>query len=117
MIVQYLEFVTSDVEATCKALAETHGVTFGEPQAELGGARTAKLESGGQIGVRAPMHDAETPVVRPYLRVDDIDAAVEAAKAAGGEFAMLPTEIPGGQGRFAIYFLGGNQFGLWQLDG
>ena len=113
MLIQYLEIVTSDVDATCSALAKVHGVTFGEPVAEFGNARTAALESGGRIGVRAPMAEHEEPVVRTYVLVDDIEAAVKAAEAAGGEFAMRATEIPGG-GKFAIYFLGGHQFGLWE---
>lgn len=114
MLVQYLEIVTPDVEATCDALEEMHGVTFGEPVAGLGNARTAALEGGGRIGVRAPLRVDEEPVVRPYLLVDDIEAAVKAAEAAGGQVAVPPTEIPG-HGRFAIYFLGGVQHGLWQL--
>ena len=112
--IQYLEIVTPDVDATCDVLSKAHGVTFGEPVAEFGGARTAKLASGGRIGVRGPMRETEEPVVRPYILVDDIEAAVEAAEAAGGQIAMLPMEIPGGQGTFAIYLLGGIQHGLWQ---
>lgn len=112
--VQYLEIVTPDVDATCAVLEKQRGVRFGEPEAELGNARTAALKGGGRIGVRAPMHEAEEPVVRPYLLVDDIEAAVETARAAGGEIALPPTEIAG-RGRFAIYFLGGIQHGLWQL--
>ena len=115
MHVQYLEIVTTDVDATCSVLAKTHGVTFGAPEAAFGNARIATLTSGGRIGVRAPLADHEQPVVRPYLLVDDIEAAVGAAEAAGAEIAMPATEIPGG-GRFAIYILGGIQHGLWQLD-
>lgn len=114
MLIQYLEIVTADVNATCSALEKVHGVSFGEPESALGNARTAKLKSGGRIGVRAPMRDDEEPVVRPYTLVDDIDAAVKAAEAAGGQFAMYPTEIPG-HGKFAIYFQGGIQYGLWEL--
>ena len=113
LTVQYLEIVTPDVDATCEALSKTHGVTFSEPVPEFGNARTANLKSGGRIGVRAPMRETEDPVVRPYILVEDIEAAVEAAKAAGGEIAMPPMEIPG-QGMFAIYLLGGIQHGLWQ---
>jgi predicted enzyme related to lactoylglutathione lyase len=112
--VHYLEYVTPDVEATCSALAKMHGIEFGEPVAELGNARTAALDGGGQIGVRAPMHAKEESVVRPYLLVDDIESAVEAARAAGAEIAVPPTEIPG-RGTFAIYFQGDLQHGLWQL--
>lgn len=112
--VQYLEIVSSDVDATCEALEKLHGVEFGEPVMELGHARTAALRGGGRIGVRAPMRADEAPVVRPYTLVDDIEAAVKVATAAGAEFAVMPTNIPG-QGTFAIYVLEGIQHGLWRL--
>jgi predicted enzyme related to lactoylglutathione lyase len=112
--VQYLEIVTPSVNETCDALAHAHGVVFSEPIAELGNARTADLEDGGRIGVRAPMRDTEEPVVRPYVLVDDIEAAVKAAETAGAKVALPPMEIPG-QGTFSIYILGGIEHGLWQL--
>ena len=114
MQVHYLEVVTSDVDATCGALEKLHGVSFSEPEANLGNARTAALAAGGRIGVRAPMHDAEESVVRPYLLVNDIESAVQAAEAAGGVVAVPPMEIPE-QGKIALYFQGDNQYGLWQL--
>lgn len=114
MLIQYLEVVTPDVDATCNALAKLHGVSFGQPDAGLGNARTAALKDGGRIGVRAPMAEHEQPIVRPYILVADIAAAVSAAEAAGGQIAMPSTEIAG-QGKFAIYILGGIQHGLWQL--
>lgn len=114
MIVEYLEIVTSDVDATCASLEKMHGVEFGEPDALVGNARTAALSTGGRIGVRAPMAEHDGPIVRPYARVEDIDAAIQAAEAAGATIAMPPTEIPG-QGKFAIYILGEIQHGLWQL--
>ncbi len=114
MQVQYLEVVTPKVDETCELLESMHGVSFGEPDAGLGNARSAKLKSGGMIGVRAPMRDTEEPVVRPYLLVEDIEAAVEAARAAGAEIAIPAMEIPD-HGKFAIYILGGIEHGLWQL--
>ena len=113
--VQYLEIVTPLVNETCDVLAQAHGVVFGEPIAEFGNARTADLEGGGRIGVRAPMRETEEPVVRPYVLVDDIEAAVKAAEAAGAEVAIPPLEFPGGHGTFSIYILGGIEHGLWQL--
>ena len=113
MQIHYLEIVTPNVDETCAALAAQHGVSFSEPDAMLGNARTAMLAGGGQIGVRAPMRDDEDPVVRPYMLVDDIEAASKAAEEAGAQFAMTATEIPG-QGKFAIYLLGGIQHGLWE---
>lgn len=113
MEVLYLEYVTPDVKGTCALLAAAHGVTFSDPDPMLGNARTATLLPGGRIGVRAPMRETEEPVVRTYFRVKDIEAAVAAAAAKGAEIAMGPTPIPG-QGRFAIYLMGGNEFGLWE---
>jgi uncharacterized protein len=114
MIVQYLEVVTTDVNATCAALEKLHGMRFSEPEAALGNARTATLDGGGRVGVRAPLREDEDPVIRPYVLVDDIEAAVKAAEAAGAQVAMPATKIPG-HGTFAIYFLGGIQYGLWEL--
>lgn len=111
--VHYLEIVTASVDETCEALSKAHGVTFGEPIPELANARTAKLKSGGRIGVRGIL-GAEQPVVRPYVLVDDIQAALKAAQAAGAQVMMGATEIPG-QGTFAIYNLGKIEHGLWQL--
>ncbi len=114
MRIHYLEIVTADVEATCAACEALQSAPFSEPVAELGNARTAARPGGGLIGVRAPMHEAETPVVRPYWLVDDVAVAIKAAEAAGAEIAHPPLEIPG-HGTFAIYSLGGIQHGLWQL--
>ena len=113
MQIHYLEIVTKEVDAVCAAYAAVNGVQFGEPNAGLGNARTAALPGGGLLGVRAPMHDAEEPVVRPFWLVDDIEAAVAAAVKAGGKVAHPPMEIPG-HGTFAIYIQGGIHHGLWQ---
>ncbi len=113
MQIHYLEIVTKDVDAVCAAYAAANGTQFGKPDAGLGNARTAALPGGGLVGVRAPMHETEQPVVRPYWLVDDIEAAVAAAAEAGGEVAHPPMEIPG-RGTFAIYIHGGIHHGLWQ---
>lgn len=113
MQIHYLEIVTRDVGAVCAAYAAATGVQFGEPDAGLGHARTAALPGGGMVGVRAPMHETEEPVVRPYWLVSDIKAAVDAAVKAGAQVAHPPMEIPG-HGTFAIYIQGGIHHGLWQ---
>lgn len=113
MRIHYLEIVTPDVDAVCAAYSQIHGLTFADEDPHLGSARTAEMAGGGLIGVRAPMHDAEQPVVRPYTLVDDIDGSVAAAEAAGAEVALPPTELPG-HGTCAILIQGGVQTGLWQ---
>jgi predicted enzyme related to lactoylglutathione lyase len=114
MHIHYLEIVTREVDAVCAVYAAANGLTFGGPVPELGYARTASLPGGGFVGVRAPLRESEEPIVRPYWLVDDIEAAVAAAIAAGGELAHPPWEIPG-RGRFAIYHEGGVDHGVWQL--
>lgn len=113
MQIHYLEIVTNEVDPVCAAYAAANEVQFGEPDARLGNARTAALRGGGLVGVRAPMHETEDPVVRPYWLVGDIEAAVAAAVKAGAEVAHPPLEIPG-HGTFAIYIHGGVHHGLWQ---
>ena len=114
MKVHYLEIVSPDVDAVCRAYEAAHGVVFGAPDAALGDARTATLPDGSMVGVRGPMRESEEPVVRPYWLVDDIEAALDAAVAQGVEVAHPPLEIPG-KGTFAIYLQGSVQHGLWQL--
>ncbi len=113
MRIYYLEIVTKEVDAVCAAYAAACGARFGEPDPGLGNARTAPLPGGGMAGVRAPLHETEQPVVRPYWLVDDIEAAVAAAVKAGAQVAHPPLEIPG-HGSFAIYIQGGVHHGLWQ---
>ena len=113
MKVQYLEIVSPDVDAICKTYEQLHGVKFGEPDANLGNARTAKLSDGGMLGVRAPLRDTEEPIVRPYFLVEDIAKAVSNAEESGAEIALPPMELPG-HGKCAIFIQGGIQHGLWQ---
>ena len=114
MKIQYLEVVTSDVDAVCAGYEAALGVKFGPTEPLLGGARTAPLPDGGSIGVRGPLRDTEKPVVRPYWLVEDIDAALAAAEKQGAAVAHAPLEIPG-KGTFAIYVQGDVDHGLWQL--
>ena len=114
MKIQYLEIVTTDIETICSLYTKMLDVTFGDPEESLGGAHTARLANGGTLGIRAPMHDGEKPVVRPYILVEDIEAAVAAAADAGAEIAVPPMEIAG-YGTCAILIKSGIESGLWQL--
>ena len=114
MQIHYLEIVTPDVDSTCATHAKLHHVTFGPAVPELGQARTAPFGSGGMIGVRAPMHEAEESVIRPYTKVADLEVAVATAANMGAEIALSSMDIPG-RGKIAIYILGGVQHGLWQV--
>lgn len=114
MKIHYLETVTPDVEAICTLYSNMHDVTFGDADQNLGGARTARLANGGMLGVRAPMHAGEKPVVRPYVLVEDVEAAVAMAAKSGAEIAVPPMKLPG-HGTCAILIQGGIESGLWQV--
>ncbi|MEQ1650929.1 MAG: hypothetical protein ABL897_00405 [Hyphomicrobium sp.] len=113
MHIHYLEIVTPDVHAACGLYAKVHGTAFSAPDPNLGNARTAKLANGGMLGIRAPMHAGERLVVRPYFLVEDIEAAVLAAAAAGAEIIVPPMRLAN-HGSCAILFRDGIESGLWQ---
>lgn len=114
MKVHYLELVVDDVNATCDLYAKLHKLTFSQPDSSLGNARTAKRADGSLIGIRAPMHSGERTVIRPYVLVEDIEAAVADAKQAGATIAVPPMKIPG-HGTCSILIHNGIESGLWQL--
>ena len=110
--VHYVEFVTSDAQATRAFLEKTHGWRFHEV-AELGGSFVAVLPNGTRVGVRGSMHEMEKPLTRAYVRVPDVEAAVKRAEELGAEVGLPMMELPG-HGRIAIYFLGGVEHGVWE---
>lgn len=112
-MIHYTEIVTEDMDDHCATLAQVHGLTFGATQADLGEARVAQTPDGNLIGVRKPLAQHETPIVRTYIAVADIAAAVKNAEETGAMIAYPPTK-QGDTGTWAIYVKGGLQFGLWQ---
>jgi predicted enzyme related to lactoylglutathione lyase len=112
--VHYLEIITPDVEAACRLYGDAYGWRFEDMGPALGNSFRASLPDGSLCGIRAPMHEQEKPVVRTYLRVTDIEKAVEEALGLGAELALEPVDIPG-HGKIAIYLFGGIEQGLWQL--
>ena len=113
MQIGYIEIVTPDVDGTVEMFRNWNRTVFEGPVPELGNAMVASLSGGGRVGVRAPMHDAEEATTRTYFLTENIEEATAAAIATGAELAHPVMEIPG-QGKFSIFFQGGNQFGLWQ---
>jgi len=111
----YLEVVALDPDAVCATYSAAYGLSFSDPVPELGNARVVALPNGGRLGVRGQLRSNETPVIRPYVLVDDVAAAVEAARDGGAEIAVGATEIPG-QGTFGIFIQGGVESGLWQRE-
>ena len=112
--VHYLEIVASDPVAASHLYGKAYGWQFSPAVPELGNAFVAKLPGGSLCGIRGPLHEQEKPIVRTYLRVADLKAAVQKAAQLGATIALDSMEIPG-RGKIAIYQLGGIEQGLWQL--
>ena len=104
--VHYLEIVTADAEAARSFYSQAYGWSFEDMAPELGNAFVAALPNGSLCGIRAPMREQEMPTVRTYIRVDDINAAIQRATELGAVVALEPMEIPG-RGTIAIYLSGG----------
>ena len=114
MSVHYLEIVTGDIDAVRQTYERIHGLTFAPAEPALGQARVASLGDGGLLGIRAPLTDVEQPIVRFYVRVDDVDEAAREAAASGATVALSPTPLEG-HGRIAIFIQGGIEHGVWQV--
>ena len=113
MGVHYLEIVSNDVDALCALYESVHGLSFGQPDPDLGQARVATWADGTMVGIRKPLAAHETPTMRTYLVVEDIQRATQEAQARGATIAYPPTR-QGQRGSFAIVIQGGVQHGLWQ---
>ncbi|GEA12936.1 hydroxylase [Alteromonas sp. KUL49] len=112
--IHYLEIVTPEAEQVCASYSDALMCEFSAPEPALGNARIAKLNSGGMLGIRLPMHDAEDPVSRPYYLVEDIEKAVTVASQSGAEVIVPPMDIPG-FGKCSIVTYGNIQSGFWQV--
>ena len=113
MSIHYLEIVTHDADALCALYGSLHGLSFGPPDPDLGGARAATRVDGSLVGIRRPLADHETPIMRTYLAVDDIVQAAKRAEQHGATIAYPPT-TQGKFGTFAIFIQDNVQHGLWQ---
>jgi hypothetical protein len=109
-----LEIVANDAAAMRDLMASVYGWRFEPPVAELGSAFVAVLPNGSRCGIRAPMRASEKPIVRTYIRVDDVHAAAQRAEQSGATIALPATEIPG-HGTIVIYVYGGIEHAMWQL--
>lgn len=112
--IHYLEIVTPDPAAVRDLYAALYGWDFAPADPLLGQAFVAAMPGGSLCGIRAPMGDQELPVVRTYLRVPDLRAAIRAAADRGAVVAIESMSL-GGHGEIAMYLLDGVEQGLWQV--
>lgn len=114
MASQYVEIVTTDVDALTALYQRTHGLSFSPPDPDLGEARVATRADGTLVGIRRPLAAHEQPIVRVYFAVEDIQEAVKKAEESGATISYLSPSPQGQWGTFAILYQGDIQHGLWQ---
>jgi hypothetical protein len=110
--ISHIEFPADDVERAKRFYGAIAGWEFGpmEGLPDYWLFRT-NADAGGGLGKRG---ETVGNVVRVYIDVDDLDAAIAAAEANGGSVVTPPSPVPG-QGRFAALLdPEGNEVGLFE---
>jgi len=111
--INYIELPATDLAAMKSFYGKTFGWTFqdwGETYVAFHG---AGLEGGfdaspDAVGGRKPSASGSLVI----LYSDDLDASVEAVKAAGGTISIEPYGFPGGR-RFHFTDPSGNELAIW----
>ena len=110
--ISHIEFPADDVDRARRFYEAVAGWQFEEMEGYPGYwlFRTEEA-SGGGLGKR---NESVGAVIRNYINVDDLEAAMAAATANGGTVRGEPQEVPG-QGRWvALTDSEGNEIGLWE---
>ena len=102
----YLELSTDNMEATKAFYSKAFDVSFTDYGPEYAGANTANFE----LGLAC---FGETPPPLPGIQTQDIAAAEQAVRAAGGTITRETYDFPGGS-RFHFRDPGGNELLVYQ---
>jgi predicted enzyme related to lactoylglutathione lyase len=108
--IDYVELPAPDLPATRAFYEQAFDWQFNEYGPEYAGIRSPSGEGevGGLDGTAGP--DRRAPLVLLYS--DDLDATVEAVKAAGGKVIREPYDFPGGR-RFHFADPSGTELGVY----
>lgn len=108
--IDYIELPVTDLPAARSFYEQAFGWQFNEYGPAYAGIRhpSGDGEVGGLNGTADP--NDRHPLVMLYS--DDLDASVEAVRAAGGTVVQEPYEFPGGR-RFHFTDPSGTELGVW----
>jgi predicted enzyme related to lactoylglutathione lyase len=108
--IDYIELPVTDLPAARSFYEQAFGWQFNEYGPVYAGIRhpSGDGEVGGLNGTADP--NDRHPLVMLYS--DDLDASVEAVRAAGGTVVQEPYEFPGGR-RFHFTDPSGTELGVW----
>lgn len=115
MPIAFFEVVSTDHERAQKFYAEMFDWQVAADPA-MGGYGLVDTGAGPQ-GIGGGIGPSEAPEdtgVKFYVRVPDLQAALDRAERLGGKALVPPTDLPGDYGRFAVLAdPDGNPVGLW----
>lgn len=111
--IDYVELAQTDLEAAKAFYGAAFGWRFNDYGPGYAGIRRTGGPDAAEVG--GFRHEATvTPGGGPLVLLysDDLDASVEAVRAAGGTVSAGPYEFPGGR-RFHFRDPSGNELGVW----
>ena len=108
--IDYIEFTVSDMAAARRFYAEAFGWTYNDYGPEYTGIRHSSGE--GEVGGMRLDTQVVTGGPLVVLFSNDLEASVEAVRAAGGEIVVEPFAFPGGR-RFHFKDPSGNELAAW----
>ncbi len=106
----YIELAAPDLADAKTFYADAFGWTFTDYGPEYSGIR--RPGGDGEIGGLNPARPAGPGLPLAILFSDDLDATLEAVRAAGGHVTEGPFEFPGGR-RFHFTDPAGNELAVW----
>ncbi len=105
--IDYVEFASGDLSKSKSFFARAFGWDF----QDYGPTYAAMTNAGIDGGIQSDPADASAaPLV--ILKADDLEAALDAVTAAGGEIVKPIFAFPGGR-RFHFREPGGNELAVW----
>lgn len=112
--VAWVDLTTTDLDRSGRFYGELFGWDITDLGEEAGGYRFGEIAGRPVAGLLAADPDQPIETWTVYLAVDDVEASVERAEAAGGHLLVAPYELDE-HGRYALLAdPGGAVFGLWQ---
>jgi hypothetical protein len=110
--INYIEFVTTDMEQTKRFYARVFGWSFAEwgPDYASFSAESGGIDGGFRRGDASDSGNEDGPLV--ILYASDLPATEAAVVEAGGSIAVPTFEFPGGR-RFHFSDGAGNVLGVW----
>jgi uncharacterized protein len=109
----FVELASEDLSTTRQFLGKVFGWKFRSVQMPAGEYLSFRTPGGGQGGVRSTRPD-ESPSSLSYVRVRDLDAALQRVERSGGRIVLPRVDVPGMGSFFWFQIPRGPIMACWQ---